>query len=355
ANTPTISVASVATLDVTGRSDGTLNLGSAQTLKGNGTVVGVVSAGGTLAAGNSVGTLTNTDSLLLQSGGTNVVEVIDATNSPGVGYDLLSVTGDIGVLSTAGSPYTVKLASLNGSGSAGSVTNFDNDTSYTWTFASAGGSVTNFDAGKFTINSDSFSNDLAGGQFVIEPGSLNLRFTNNHAPFATNRTYTRAKGVSLKIKISELATNWFDPDGDGKAMMAIDAASTNGASVSTNATYILYNNPNNVADRFTYTIRDLRSSYRAGDTVRTAVGTIFVNVTNAEGNATMITVSGSTATVDFAGIPGYSYDIQRSTNLVDWVTLLTTNTPGDGLFQFTDDFNDLGGPPSQAYYRLREP
>src|SRR5207249_3586495 len=88
ANTPTISVASVATLDVTGRSDGTLNLGSAQTLKGNGTVVGVVSAGGTLAAGNSVGTLTNTDSLLLQSGGTNVVEVIDATNSPGVGYDL---------------------------------------------------------------------------------------------------------------------------------------------------------------------------------------------------------------------------------------------------------------------------
>ena len=159
----------------------------------------------------------------------------------------------------------------------------------------------------------------------------------------------------MKIKISELATNWFDPDGDGKAMMAIDAASTNGASVSTNATYILYNNPNNVADRFTYTIRDLRSSYRAGDTVRTAVGTIFVNVTNAEGNATMITVSGSTATVDFAGIPGYSYQIQRSTNLVDWVTLLTTNTPGDGLFQFTDDFNDLGGPPSQAYYRLREP
>ena len=33
-----------------------------------------------------------------------------------------------------------------------------------------------------------FSNDLAGGQFVVQPGSLNLRFTNNHAPAAAAAT-----------------------------------------------------------------------------------------------------------------------------------------------------------------------
>ena len=356
ANTPTISVASAGTLDVTGRSDGTLNLGSAQTLKGNGTVVGVVSVNGTVAAGSSVGTLTNTGSMLLQSGGTNVLEVIDATNAPGLGYDSLNVSGDIGVLSTSGSPFTIKLASLDGTGAAGSVTNFDNDTSYTWTFASAGGSVTNFDASKFTINSDSFSNDLAGGQFVIEPGSLNLRFTNNHAPAAAAATFSRAKNVSLKIRISDLkAAHWSDADGDDTGMTVIDAASTNGATVFTNSTYIFYSNPNNPAvDRFSYTIRDLRN-YRAGDTVRTATAHVFINVTNAVGIVSNITVTGSTATVRCAGIPGVGYEIQRSTNLVDWATLETTNAPSAGLFEFTDDFSDLGGPPMSAYYRLRQP
>ena len=56
--------------------------------------------------------------------------------------------------------------------------------------------------------------------------------------------------------------------------------------------------------------------------------------------------------MNFAGIPGYAYDEQRSTNLVDWVTLLHTNAPPGGLFQLMDDFSDLGAPPAQAYYRL---
>ena len=354
ANSPTLSVSSGATLDATGRSDGTLTLAAGQTLNGNGTVKGTlaVSANSTLAPGSSVGALINTGSLLLQSGGTNVVEVINATNAPGVGYDSLSASGNIGVQSTTGSPFSIKLASLNGSGVAGSVTNFDNNTNYLWTIAS--GTVTNFAANKFTIDTASFSNDLAGGQFVIESGSLNLRFTNNHAPLATDANFSRAKDVSLKIKISDLAAHWSDPDGDGTAMIAIAAASTNGASLPTNATYIFYSNTNNVADRFSYTIRDLRS-YRAGDTVRTATGLVFINVTNALGIVNTITVSGGTATVSFAGVPGYGYQVQRSTNLVDWATLLTTNAPADGLFQLTDNFSDLGAPPSQAYYRLRQP
>ena len=57
--------------------------------------------------------------------------------------------------------------------------------------------------------------------------------------------------------------------------------------------------------------------------------------------------------MSFAGIPGYSYAVQRSTNLTDWVTLVTTNTPADGRFDCTDAFGDLGGVPTAAYYRLQ--
>ena len=39
--------------------------------------------------------------------------------------------------------------------------------------------------------------------------------------------------------------------------------------------------------------------------------------------------------------------------LVDWVTILTTNAPANGLFNYTDNFSDLGVVPSSAYYRLQ--
>ena len=62
--------------------------------------------------------------------------------------------------------------------------------------------------------------------------------------------------------------------------------------------------------------------------------------------------AGGTATVSFAGIPGYTYGVQRSTNLLAWVTLVTTNAPANGLFNYTDNFSDLGFVPASAYYRL---
>jgi hypothetical protein len=53
--------------------------------------------------------------------------------------------------------------------------------------------------------------------------------------------------------------------------------------------------------------------------------------------------------MSFAGIPGYKYDVQVSTNLTDWTTLWTTNAPAGGVFEF----NDPAAPQPNAYYRLR--
>jgi len=351
ANSPTISVAAGATLDVTARTDGTLTLGSGQTLKGNGTVAGVVSVNGTLSPGSSVGALTNTGALLLQSGGTNVMEVIDSTNAPGVGYDTTKVSTDIGVLSTSGSKFTIKLLSLNGTGSAGNVTNFNNDTSYTWTNAS--GNLTNFASDKLQIDDSSFSNDLAGGVFVVEPGSLNLRFTNNHAPTATNILLGRARGTSVRLDVASILSNTGDADDDGRLLVEV-GASTNGTSISTNVSMLFFSPTNNLNESFTYQVQDNRA-YRAGDSRRTAQAWITVTVTNALSSPTITNMPGGSVLVRFAGIPDYAYEIQRSTNLTDWVTLLLTNAPPAGVFEYTDTFSDIGGPPSAAYYRTRQP
>ena len=67
---------------------------------------------------------------------------------------------------------------------------------------------------------------------------------------------------------------------------------------------------------------------------------IFHQVSSS-GQAQTLTVSGGAAMASFAGIPGFAYVVQRSTNLVDWVTLETTNAPANGLFDYTDTFGHL--------------
>jgi hypothetical protein len=218
--------------------------------------------------------------------------------------------------------------------------------------------VTNFDATVLAIDTGSFSNDLAGGVFYLSTNStgLLLNFANNQAPVAGNLTVTRNPGLGFTLLISDLLTNASDPDGDAVALLSVSSSSTNGLNnVTTDGTSISYSpgTNGNVTDAFTYTVRDARA-YRTGDTVRTATGTVVVNVVPAlPGQTQSITRPGATAQVSFAGSVGYPYAVQRSTNLTDWSTLLLTNMPPSGLLQFTDDFSDLGGPPSAAFYRLR--
>jgi hypothetical protein len=153
----------------------------------------------------------------------------------------------------------------------------------------------------------------------------------------------------LKIAINGgLATYWSDADGDSLAL-AGGISSTNGATVSYDSDYVYYSNPNNVADQINYGVSDgLSTNY--------GVINITVNTDTSVGGGQAVTITGNSATVTFAGIPTYQYEIQRSTNLLDWVTLMTTNAPSNGVFQYTDNFSDLGYvAPSAAYYRTANP
>ncbi len=100
ANSPTISVASGATLDVTdvvggSNYDGTrFSLASGQTLKGTGTIVGTigVTGGATLAPGDSPGLLSLQGNYVQGATGNLAIE-IGGTTPGSTGYDVLGITG----------------------------------------------------------------------------------------------------------------------------------------------------------------------------------------------------------------------------------------------------------------------
>jgi hypothetical protein len=176
---------------------------------------------------------------------------------------------------------------------------------------------------------------------------------------ATNVTYVRNAGSSLKISKTNLLTNASDSDLEtislvGVGTDGVNQMTTNGVTLTTDADWIFYTNSVtlNAPDSFSYKVTDTRGCI--------GLGTVTIQViTNGTGQGTTVVVSGGTAVVGFAGIPGRSYEVQRSTNLADWATIGTTNAPSNGIFQWVDDFNDLGvppaDPPASAYYRLRLP
>jgi hypothetical protein len=66
------------------------------------------------------------------------------------------------------------------------------------------------------------------------------------------------------------------------------------------------------------------------------------------GQINSFTLNGGAVSMTFAGIPGYTYNVQRSSDLSTWNTIWTTNAPPGGVFQFSDS----AAPQPNAFYRL---
>jgi hypothetical protein len=174
-----------------------------------------------------------------------------------------------------------------------------------------------------------------------------IRFTNN-TPVCNDDLYGRVSGLTLKVKKSDVLTNDTDLDLDTISMISVAGTTTNGGTLSNDATYI-YVPASTVEDAFTYTVSDGFGG--------TNTGTVLISIVTG-GTVQGLTVNpGGTTTTTFAGIPGYPYLAERATNVAFTGTLRTwtTNAPAGGLFQVEDDFSDIGAPPypSEAYYRMR--
>jgi autotransporter-associated beta strand protein len=199
-------------------------------------------------------------------------------------------------------------------------------------------------------NAGDYTVVVSNGSGSVTSSVATLTYTGNVAPVASPSTYSRPAGFSLKIAIAgDLATYWSDADADPVSLTG-GISSTNGATVSYDSAFVYYLNPNDVADQINYTITDGQGGTNSG------IIDITITSGTSVGGSQAVTVSGNSATVTFAGIPGYQYQVQRSTNLLDWVSLVTTNAPANGVFKFTDHFLDLGGvAPPAAYYRTANP
>jgi autotransporter-associated beta strand protein len=178
--------------------------------------------------------------------------------------------------------------------------------------------------------------------YVGSTNTLNQIVT-NHPPVANNVSYTRNAAVTtFKVLVSDLLTNATDADGDTLSLLSV-GSSTNGAILSVSSGYVLYYDTNAVADQFTYTVIDGYGGTNSG------MVTLNIDSTPIFGQSQVASVVGGVATLRFAGVPGYSYSVVRSTNLVDWAVLWTTNAPAGGLFDFTDN----PAPQPSAYYHLQ--
>ena len=140
----------------------------------------------------------------------------------------------------------------------------------------------------------------------------------------------------------------YDPDGDPVMFVGVSTTTSNGLALATNATQILIP-ANATADGFSYTIADSHGATANG----AAMISIITNVTSRA--RSLSRGLDCSTTVNFTGVPWYSYECQRATNVMFTGTLQTwpVQAWADGSISVWDNFADLTNQPSQAFYRLR--
>jgi autotransporter-associated beta strand protein len=129
----------------------------------------------------SVGTLTFSPGLTLDSGGTLALKFINATGTAGTDWDQIVVNGALNLTATSSTPFNLTLASYNNTTGAPDVlAGFDSSSGYTWLIASTT-SITGFDPTAFTIDTTVFQNLNSlgiGGFYLTQSGnSLYLNFS----------------------------------------------------------------------------------------------------------------------------------------------------------------------------------
>ena len=152
------------------------------------------------------------------------------------------------------------------------------------------------------------------------------------------------------LDAAKLASQGPSESGSPLAVTAVSFSSTQGGSVAMAGGIITYTPPNNFvgSDTFTYTLYD--SGLGANLT-----GTAMVSVDASSGNGpsvVSITLNAGLPTISFTGIPGFTYAIQASADMVNWSEIGTVTAGSNGLFQFTDANANRY---SARYYRTSAP
>jgi autotransporter-associated beta strand protein len=170
---PVINIASGAKLDVSARTNG-FTVTAGQTIAGSGTIEGDLRIDGTIAPGNSPGTLTITDgNHTWAAGGSYDWQIFDLDDGAGVGWDFIDITDGSLLFSglSLATPFTINIFSLSGlPDTQGALSGFNAASDYAWSILSAANPISGFNPAHFTLNTSAFSaqNSLNGGVFSLE-------------------------------------------------------------------------------------------------------------------------------------------------------------------------------------------
>lgn len=286
------------------------------------------------------------------------INQVNGTAGADPGWDLLNINGTL-VLNVPGpTPFTVRLHTLTRSGTAGSLNGFDPNQNYQWTIVQTSQGVLGFAGGMVAVDDTEFQNDLKGGVFSVTADSTRvfLNFTPALPPAVNPVVYNRHVNLGWRLLISDLLTNATSPH--GVALAGLQAPTPPAGALSWNDTQVFFvpvSPDTDGAVVFNYTVRDVTTPIRAGDTPQTATSTVTINALPDVSYPVVASSGSGSASLSFAGIPGYPYVVQRKTNLLNqaeiWLTVWSTNAPTSGLF----DYVDLNPPVPCAFYRLTAP
>jgi autotransporter-associated beta strand protein len=340
----------VGTLNLTKEGSGIQTLTGANTYTGSTTIsAGTLLVNGSLASGSAV-TVSSGGTL----GGSGTVSNAVTVNSGGT---LAPGTASIGTLTLGSTLSLAGMASFRLSKTGASLTS---DQVAGSTSITADGTLTVTASGDTLADGNTFTlfNDTPSGTFTAtnlpSVSSANWYTANNFRtltynawPAAGTASYTHNKGISLKIAIADLLTHVTGAvSGKTITLTSLGNPGISGASLANNGNYILYTpGPSDANDSFTYTVSDGRGGSATG-TVNVVADTTAVFGQQSP----QLTVDGSgNITVTFHGIPGYTYVVQRSTDLNGWadISIHALDVNDSPSFTITD------APGQAAYYRLK--
>jgi hypothetical protein len=192
----------------------------------------------------------------------------------------------------------------------------------------------------------------AGSYYAVASNSLGsanssvaMVTVTNYPPVAGNNTYSMVGQNTWRILVSDLLTNATDVYNYPLSLAAVGVSANGITLVITPASpaYVEYSSPNPADDQFSYTVTD-----GLGDTSSGVITLLAGSSAGLGGQISSVGFTGGVASMTFAGLPGYSYQVQVSTDLSNWTTIWTTNAPSSGVFQFSDN----AAPMPTAFYRL---
>lgn len=177
-----------------------------------------------------------------------------------------------------------------------------------------------------------------GGHTPAAAGLASYTVPSSFSPPTVNpATYTRTSGLGYKFSIANLLTNVVDPYPSNVVVFtSVSSTSTNGITLSTNNNEILYpSNAPNVTDMFTYTVTDT-------NTALSATGNVYIVIGSVTGTNSIVSLKvgvpgAGTNSLQFVGIPNYTYVTQYATNVAGpWLPFSTNTASTNGLWTAVD-------------------